>query len=186
MRKTLGGWGETPPPPFPKSRASYFRFAHFNTSAPYYLRAWHRLQSPRKIDQKIDLRYKVRTVVKIETVDGSSFHGANSLLGSPWGELDFLRGLLVGANTILGETTGFLRESLIFPNTLDNDMIFPSELPVSRIERSIFLVATSYQSSQLLMSTDGPLTRNIRTCSRLRVVPRFPSGIVERAKRERA
>ena len=30
--------------PFPKSRASYFRFARFNTSALYYLRAWHRLQ----------------------------------------------------------------------------------------------------------------------------------------------
>ena len=31
--------------PFPKSRASYFRFARFNTSALYYLRAWHRLAS---------------------------------------------------------------------------------------------------------------------------------------------
>ena len=29
---------------FPKSRASYFRFARFNTSVLYYLRAWHRLQ----------------------------------------------------------------------------------------------------------------------------------------------
>ena len=29
--------------PFPKSRASYFRFARFNTSPLYYLRAWHRL-----------------------------------------------------------------------------------------------------------------------------------------------
>ena len=29
--------------PFPESRASYFRFARFNTSAPYYLRDWHRL-----------------------------------------------------------------------------------------------------------------------------------------------
>ena len=105
---------------------------------------------------------------------------------SPWGELDFLRGLLEGANTILGETTGFLLESLIFPNTLDNNVIFPSELPVPHIEKSIFLVATSYQFSQLLMSTDGPLNPNIRTCSRLRVVPHFPSGIVERAERERA
>ena len=58
MRKTRGGWGETrrrpvsPQPqrifpaattPFPKSRASYFRFARFNTSLLYYLRAWHRL-----------------------------------------------------------------------------------------------------------------------------------------------
>ena len=31
--------------PFPKSRGSYFRFACFNTSALYYLRAWHRLAS---------------------------------------------------------------------------------------------------------------------------------------------
>ena len=29
--------------PFAKSRASYFRFARFNTSTLYYLRAWHRL-----------------------------------------------------------------------------------------------------------------------------------------------
>ena len=29
--------------PFPKSRASYFHFARFNTSPLYYLRAWHRL-----------------------------------------------------------------------------------------------------------------------------------------------
>ena len=29
--------------PFPKSRSSYFRFARFNTSALYYLRASHRL-----------------------------------------------------------------------------------------------------------------------------------------------
>ena len=29
--------------PFPKSRASYFRFPRFNTSPLYYLRAWHRL-----------------------------------------------------------------------------------------------------------------------------------------------
>ena len=35
------GAGERPP--FPKSRASYFRFARFNTSALYYQRAWHRL-----------------------------------------------------------------------------------------------------------------------------------------------
>ena len=31
--------------PFPKSRASYFRFARFNTSLLYYLRAWHRLNT---------------------------------------------------------------------------------------------------------------------------------------------
>ena len=41
MRKTSGGWEETAP--FPKSRASYFRFARFNASPLYYLRAWHRL-----------------------------------------------------------------------------------------------------------------------------------------------
>ena len=35
MRKTRGGWGATTAP-FPKSRASYFRFARFNTSALYY------------------------------------------------------------------------------------------------------------------------------------------------------
>ena len=34
-----------PPPPFPKSRVSYFRFTRFNTSALYYLRAWHRLRT---------------------------------------------------------------------------------------------------------------------------------------------
>ena len=54
MRKTRGGWEETgrlssiflaATTPFPKSRASYFRFARFNTSALYYLRAWHRLYS---------------------------------------------------------------------------------------------------------------------------------------------
>ena len=33
--------------PFPKSRASYFRSARFNTSPPYYLRAWHRLMESR-------------------------------------------------------------------------------------------------------------------------------------------
>ena len=31
--------------PFPKSCASYFRFARFNTFPLYYLRAWHRLQT---------------------------------------------------------------------------------------------------------------------------------------------
>ena len=31
--------------PFPKSHASYFRFARSNTSALYYLRAWHRLNN---------------------------------------------------------------------------------------------------------------------------------------------
>ena len=32
--------------PFPKSCASYFRFARFNTFPLYYLRAWHRLGLP--------------------------------------------------------------------------------------------------------------------------------------------
>ena len=63
---------------------------------------------------------------------------------SPWGELDFLRGLVVGANTILGETTGFLLESLIFPNTLDNNMIFPSKLPVPLIEKKKRHLSCSY------------------------------------------
>ena len=31
--------------PFPKSCASYFRFARFNTFPLYYLRAWHRLSN---------------------------------------------------------------------------------------------------------------------------------------------
>ena len=35
MRKTRGGWGAATAR-FPKSRASYFRFARFNTSALYY------------------------------------------------------------------------------------------------------------------------------------------------------
>ena len=34
--------------PFPKSRASYSRFARFNTALLYYLRAWHRLGHPEK------------------------------------------------------------------------------------------------------------------------------------------
>ena len=52
MRKTRGGWGETflaATAPFPKSRAAYFRFARFNTSALYYLRAWHRLRYQRLV-----------------------------------------------------------------------------------------------------------------------------------------
>ena len=43
MRKTHGSWGETAP--FPKSRASYFRFARFNTTALKYLRAWNWLDT---------------------------------------------------------------------------------------------------------------------------------------------
>jgi len=42
--------------PFPKSHASYFRFARFNTSALYYLRAWHRLrQREQSVTQHIVL-----------------------------------------------------------------------------------------------------------------------------------
>ena len=41
--KKARGLGRDSTAPFPKLRASYFRFARFNTSAPYYLRAWHRL-----------------------------------------------------------------------------------------------------------------------------------------------
>ena len=48
--KNARGWGETgraifpaATAPFPKSCASYFRFARFNTFPLYYLRAWHRL-----------------------------------------------------------------------------------------------------------------------------------------------
>ena len=37
------GAGERQGAPFPKSCASYFRFARFNTFPLYYLRAWHRL-----------------------------------------------------------------------------------------------------------------------------------------------
>ena len=47
--------------PFPKSRASYFRFARFNTSALYYLRAWHRLVSAR-IKKTYIRQYIQRTV----------------------------------------------------------------------------------------------------------------------------
>ena len=56
MRKTRGGLvrGRRLSPIFPaatalfpKLRASYFRFACFNTSPLYYLRAWHRLGFPR-------------------------------------------------------------------------------------------------------------------------------------------
>ena len=47
MQKKSGGWGGTgrhpTPPPF-----SYFRFARFNTSPLYYLRAWHRLEKSKR------------------------------------------------------------------------------------------------------------------------------------------
>ena len=45
-KNALGlGRDRAPPPPFPKSCASYFRFARFNTFPLYYLRAWHRLEA---------------------------------------------------------------------------------------------------------------------------------------------
>ena len=56
MRKTRGGWGETGRRShieLQKSRASYFRFARFNTSPLYYLRAWHWL---RPVMTKVRLR----------------------------------------------------------------------------------------------------------------------------------
>ena len=42
MQKKRGGCATIP---FPKSRASYFHFARFNTFPLYYLRAWHRLKA---------------------------------------------------------------------------------------------------------------------------------------------
>ena len=38
--------------PFPKSRASYFRFPRFNTSALYYLRAWLRLKDNQLVETR--------------------------------------------------------------------------------------------------------------------------------------
>ena len=46
--------------PFHKSRASYFRFARFNTSALYYLTAWHRLLQARPIRSTIQLKGSIR------------------------------------------------------------------------------------------------------------------------------
>ena len=43
--KKRAGAGERQGGPFPKSCASYFRFARFNTFPLYYLRAWHRLMT---------------------------------------------------------------------------------------------------------------------------------------------
>ena len=44
--------GATATAPFPKSCASYFRFARFNTFPLYYLRAWHRLPSCSKFNRE--------------------------------------------------------------------------------------------------------------------------------------
>ena len=43
--------------PFPKSRASYFRSARFNTSPLYYLRAWHRLRCRAFYQQRSNLPF---------------------------------------------------------------------------------------------------------------------------------
>ena len=49
--------------PFPKSRASYFRFARFNTSALYYLRAWHRLAGLKAVE--IRLRHRLTAYYRL-------------------------------------------------------------------------------------------------------------------------
>ena len=45
--------------PFHKSRASYFRFARFNTSPIYYLRAWHRHQNNHNSNDLLLVRRKL-------------------------------------------------------------------------------------------------------------------------------
>ena len=57
--------------PFPKSRASYFRFARFNMSPLYYLRAWHRLIRRENLDDVFELALKEKTgTSKLATVSG--------------------------------------------------------------------------------------------------------------------
>ena len=57
--------------PFPKLRASYFRFARFNTYPPYYLRAWHRLIRRENQDDVFELALKEKTgTSKLATVSG--------------------------------------------------------------------------------------------------------------------
>ena len=46
-KKRAGAGDPAATAPFPKSCASYFRFARFNTFLRYYLRAWHRLVNTR-------------------------------------------------------------------------------------------------------------------------------------------
>ena len=66
MRKTRGGSGETgrrpifpaATAPFPKSCASYFRFARFNTFPLYYLRAWHKVRHECKTKRAFETREK--------------------------------------------------------------------------------------------------------------------------------
>ena len=60
--------------PFPKSRASYFRFARFNTSALYYLRAWHRLMMD-KMQESVEeygmkINFKKTKVMKVSERPG--------------------------------------------------------------------------------------------------------------------
>ena len=53
--------------PFPKSCPSYFRFARFNTSPLYYLRAWHRLtltQTHQSANQSAYLSYFTQQIIK--------------------------------------------------------------------------------------------------------------------------
>ena len=57
--------------PFPKSCASYFRFARFNTFPLYYLRAWHRLRCVSNIIPKSPLFH----LVEFARCWGSSFFG---------------------------------------------------------------------------------------------------------------
>ena len=42
-KRAVAGERQDATAPFPKSCASYFRFARLNTFPLYYLRAWHRL-----------------------------------------------------------------------------------------------------------------------------------------------
>ena len=57
--------------PFPKSRASYFRFARFNMSPLYYLRAWHRLIRRENLEDVFELALKEKTgTSKLATVSG--------------------------------------------------------------------------------------------------------------------
>ena len=57
--------------PFPKSRASYFRFARFNMSPLYYLRAWHRLIRRENLEDVFELAFKEKTgTSKLATVSG--------------------------------------------------------------------------------------------------------------------
>ena len=91
MRKTRGagerqGGGNLSPifpaatAPFPKSCASYFRFARFNTFPLYYLRAWHRL--PPGLKKRERERERARTkYVMVGRVGRSSTFRRREMLG---------------------------------------------------------------------------------------------------------